>query len=106
MTPAEYIRLRRQAAGLSVEQVAAALAPERDKRGAARAFLGLIETKGAKVNTAAALHLLRRIFPFDIDVYHQLANDPADRHPTICRARGCSSWDFENACAPGHGCQA
>lgn len=105
LTPAAYIRLRREAANLSFERVVQALAPK-EGFAAARAFLRLLETPGAKVKDEKALRLLQRVFPFDVEVYGQLANEPADRHPSVCRVRGCSFWDAENLCAPGEGCRA
>lgn len=105
LSPAAYMRLRRKAAGLSFERVVQALAPKAGFA-VARAFLRLLETPGAKMKDDEALRLLQRVFPFDVDVYWQLAKEPADRHPPVCRVRGCSKWDGENNCARDEGCRA
>lgn len=91
LTPAGYLRLRREAAKLSISEVAGRLAP--DNRGEAAAFLRLIETPGARVSRTNTLLRLEAIFPFDPSVYGQLCDEPADRHPRICRSCGCSHWD-------------
>lgn len=93
LTAADYLRLRREAAKLSIPAVAAALVSTTADRGQAAAFLRLIETPGARVSRHDTLLRLQAIFPFDPAVYGQLIDEPADRHPQICRGCGCSYWD-------------
>lgn len=93
LTAADYLRLRREAAKLSIPAVAAALVSTSADRGEAAAFLRLIETPGARVSRHDTLLRLQAIFPFDPAVYGQLIDEPADRHPQICRGCGCSHWD-------------
>ena len=93
LTAAEYLRMRREAAKLSIDDVAAAMTRSRADRGEAAAFLRLIETPGTRVNRHDTLLRLQNVFPFDLAVYGQLLDEPADRHPQICRGCGCSHWD-------------
>jgi hypothetical protein len=93
LTAADYLRLRREAAKLSITDVAAAVSSDRAERGSAAALLRLFETPGARVSRHDTLLRLQTIFPFDPAVYQQLIDEPADRHPQICRGCGCSHWD-------------
>ena len=99
LRPSEYLALRRKAAGLSVDEVATILAPAARNRAACRALVRLWETRGVAAS-ADAVRELRRAFPLDIDVYRQLATEPVERHPRVCRACGCSEWD---PCGNDHG---
>jgi hypothetical protein len=102
MTPASYLRLRRKAAGLGKDQVAARLSPRVSDRGDARMLVDMLETEGCKARKPETLDALRAVFAFDPDVYRQLATEPSDRHPQVCRGCGCSKWD---ACdEAGQGC--
>ena len=65
--------------------------PGRDRTDAV-ALIRLWETEGMRAQFPAVLRL-KGAFPFDAEVYHQLSSEPADRHPAICRACGCSHWD-------------
>lgn len=93
LTAADYLRLRREAAKLSISAVAAAMTSNSADRGQAAAFLRLIERPGTRVNRQDTLLRLQQVFPFDPAVYGQLIDEPADRHPQICRGCGCSHWD-------------
>lgn len=103
MTPARYLQLRREAAGLSIAQVAARLPTRHVDADMAASVIRTLETPGARARHRATLDALRTVFPFDIDVYRQLCEEPAERHPMICRGCGCSTHD---ACveADGHTC--
>lgn len=113
MTPSRYLRLRREAAGLSRMQVAQRLydikikrlfgdrRPRRlyDSLAQALATVQQLETQGAYAKYRPMIDFLGGIVPLDVDVYHQLRNEPADRHPLVCRSCGCSTHDAcENAC--------
>lgn len=93
LTPAAYLRLRREAAGLSIRHVAGMLAREADQVATALDLVHALETPGNTARRRETLESLRDVFAFDIDVYHQLADEPADRHPAVCRGCGCSEWD-------------
>lgn len=107
MTPSRYLRLRREAAGLSRTQVAQRLydikikRPFGDRRprrlydsvAQALATVQQLETPGAYSRYRPMINFLGGIVPLDVDVYHQLRNEPADRHPLVCRGCGCSTHD-------------
>lgn len=91
LTPAAYLRLRRKAAGVSIANAARRLAP--NNVGEASALIALLETDGAAARYVETLHGLRDAFPFDVDLYVQLRDAPADAHPRVCRGCGCSHWN-------------
>lgn len=93
LIPAAYLKLRRLAAGLSVEQVARRIAPRARDQAEATALIYLLETPGVRARHTETLIMLAKVFPFDPLVYRQLAEEPADRHPRVCRGCGCSHWD-------------
>ena len=93
MTPANYVRLRRKAAGLSIEQVAEQLMPRAGFRPKVVAFLRILEMEGCNANHRHDIERLASVFPLDPDVYFQLLNDPADSLPRICSGCGCSAFD-------------
>jgi len=103
VTPAAYLRLRREAAGLSVRTVAGMLARNANDVAHALDLINALETPGNTARRPETLENLRDVFPFDPDVYRQLATAAADQHPRICRGCGCSQWDpcgnSHNACA-------
>jgi hypothetical protein len=98
LRPAAYLRLRREAAGLSVEDVATMLAPTFTDRATARAFVRLLEVDLVVARKARPIERLAACYPLDPAVYYQLAG-PAP-HPQVCRGCGCSQWD------PCHGEQS
>ena len=102
MPPARYLRLRREAAGLTRHEVARRLfGADQAKVEIAVSLLASLETPGVRARVGQTLERLIVAFPFDADVYRQLANDPADSHPLVCAGCGCTQND---ACvsADGH----
>lgn len=98
LSPAGYLKLRRKAAGLSVDAVAQRIpANSQDE---ARALMCLLETEGTKARYRQTIEAFADVFPIDADVYMQLRDTPADQHPRICRGCGCSEWD---PCVTGDG---
>lgn len=97
MTPGAYLRVRRQAAGLSLDDVAVRLAVEPAYPAMSRAeWLAAMEEDIAPVapDTARAL---RQVFAFDLIVLDRIANGmPVE----ICRGCACSWYD---ACETKHG---
>jgi hypothetical protein len=93
LKPASYIRLRREAAGMSLRTVAGMLARNAGEVAMALDLVHALETPGNTARRPDTLDALRSIFPFDPDVYRQLATEPAENHPRICRGCGCSHWD-------------
>jgi hypothetical protein len=94
LTPAAYVALRRKAAGLSVEQVAERLSRRACDQAEIRALVRQLETPGITARHVSSLDILRDAFPLDPNVYFQLAFEPVDRHPRVCRGCGCSHWDL------------
>ena len=98
LSPAGYLRLRRKAAGLSVETVARRISANNQDE--ARALVCLLETEGTKARYRETVEGFADAFPIDVDVYMQLRDTPGDQHPRICRGCGCSEWD---PCVAGDG---
>lgn len=93
LLPAEYIKLRRTAAGLSVAAAAEQIARKGADQSEVRALIRMLETPGNVARHRVTLELLTKAFPLDPYVYSQLATQPADRRPWICRTCGCSAHD-------------
>lgn len=93
LSPAAYLKLRRLAAGLTVEGLAELIAPRHTDRSEARALVRCLETEGVRARNRETIDLLADHFRIDPDVYHQLATEPPSRHPLICRGCGCSEYD-------------
>ncbi|SDA21735.1 hypothetical protein [Sphingomonas sp. NFR15] len=103
MTPWRYLKLRRLAAGLTIERLAESITPRGRDRRKTVALIALLETEGAHARNDLTLRALANAFPFDPLVYRQLAEEPADRHPRVCGTCGCSHWD---PCESEAGCCA
>ena len=110
MTPGTYLRMRREAAGIDVTDVASGLAvlPWAIRRvGAAERDELALRVAAAEEDrlpyTRPQAELLRNVFAFDVDVYHQLlmlhfaGDDPRARVglpvPQLCRDCACSWYD-------------
>ncbi len=93
MQPWDYLRLRREAAGLSIDDVATRLSPRIATRSEAAALVRLLEVRNVRVKQTRTLALLANIYPFDPGVYRQLAWSPPSEHPPVCRGCSCSYWD-------------
>jgi len=90
LTAAQYLRLRRTAAGLSIDDVATSLAPQIADRTEAADLVRSLETPGRFARARSTVERFAAIFSLDPDVYFQLIEEPAERHPTVCRGCGCS----------------
>lgn len=96
MTPGTYLQRRRQAAGKSLADVAAAIATEPRLAEHARTVeLQMIESdvRPARFDTIV---VLRKVYPFDLDVLAQLvriALGADDEPPRFCRICACSEFD-------------
>lgn len=113
LTPQAYLALRRRAARLSVDDAASLIVenttsprfmPRSERLAEARALIRQLETPGILARHVTTVDLLAAAFPLDPNVYYQLAHEPADRHPAVCRGCGCSQWDAcdrgaDGACA-------
>ncbi|WP_267383222.1 hypothetical protein [Sphingomonas sp. GC_Shp_2] len=78
---------------MTIRETAAMMARTSAEVWPALDLISVLETPGARARYRASLERLRTVFAFDVDVYYQLADEPADRHPRICRSCGCSDWD-------------
>lgn len=94
MSAALYLELRRKAAGLTRYDLARRLARRGaftlDRR-AAMALIEQLERPGTTARHPEVIRAIAELIPIDPDVYAQLANDPAARHPRVCRRCGCSA---------------
>ncbi|WP_052507961.1 helix-turn-helix domain-containing protein [Sphingomonas hengshuiensis] len=101
MTPGTYLRKRRTAAGLSIEDVAALLPtePHVDLRARVEWLRG-IEEGAYPAMTPNTVLAMREAFPFDPDIVcwlFALQNSPDLPAPRLCRICACSE---EDACVP------
>ncbi|WP_374414229.1 hypothetical protein [Novosphingobium colocasiae] len=93
--PWDYIRMRRLAAGLSIEQASRPFWHHDRHRGDVERNMARIETVGFRVKR---LWDMSRAYPLSLAVYRQLCDMPSDQHPHICRACGWDEWSsqFDN----------
>jgi len=96
MTPGTYLRLRREAAGTSIDDVVAMLPTEPRVDAIARAaWLRGIEADEAPIG-AEVIKALRYAFAFDARVLRWLADlrsSPGLLAPRLCRKCACSEFD-------------
>lgn len=92
LTPADYLRLRREAASVTIEEAATRIAP-RDLVDVAERFLRDLERPGTVAKYTHTLQRISYAFPFNLAVYRQLAEQLADCHPRICRTCGVTASD-------------
>jgi hypothetical protein len=100
ITPGTYLRMRREAANLSIEQVAQICWSDGIGLAAAIAAIEEAEADHALLEGADLIRLLQA-FRFAPSIYWQIAQDL--RVPPLCRMCGCS-WDDACEEAPGIGC--
>lgn len=93
LTPSAYLRLRRKAWNLTIDDVADLLARNGGDQAEARSLIAMLEKDGVTARGRDTLELVATVLPIDVDVYFQLATEPTDRHPSICRGCGCSQHD-------------
>ena len=94
MTPARYLQLRRLAAGLTIEQVAALFVHRPEQLADVEKTLRSFETPGFVVKPWVAA-ALERAFRLDVQIYRALAEEPAERHPMLCASCGWDEWSQE-----------
>lgn len=107
---ASYLGLRIAAAGYTVDAFARAvimvqdhnrpvpaarptIAESRLRYRQMRNDVALALRPRARLRDPAILDLVASLIPFDPAVYRQLASEPTDRHPVVCRGCGCSGND-------------
>lgn len=98
LAPHAYLRLRREASGLSVKEAAAILAGDSHDVQRVASFIQRLETPGRTALYRSSVDYLRAAYPLDPAVYWQLVDEPPSRHPRVCRGCGCSTHD---RCSPG-----
>lgn len=102
LTPAGYLALRRNALGLTEQQLACRLEILwRRERPALTVqhpvgtymlyMVRALEMPSAKARRPETIDAIAAVMPIDADVYWQLANNPAHLHPRVCRGCGCST---------------
>jgi len=91
VAPWDYIRIRREAEGLSVTQAASRIIRAGEGLPEATANLRTFEFPNVRVKNIERFDL-GRAFPFSAEVYRQLAFLPAEQHPRICRSCGWDHW--------------
>lgn len=98
MTPAHYLHLCRKASGLAIGAVAGRITPRHSQRSRIAAHIRLLETHGVTAKRRRDIERLAAIFALDVDVYFQLATQPAEHHPHICPGCGWSLNDRRPRC--------
>ena len=91
IAPWSYIRMRRRAAGLTIEEAAKPFYKRDEHRADVENNLRTFETPGVRVKAIRDLDL-PRAFPFDPAIYEQLADTPAEQHPQLCVRCGWDEW--------------
>lgn len=90
--PWDYIRMRREAAGLSIEQAAKPFWHRKEHRADVERNFQRIETVGFRVKR---LWDMSRSFQLNLTVYRQLCDTPPDMHPRLCLACGWDEWSAQ-----------
>jgi hypothetical protein len=90
--PWDYIRMRREAACLSVEQAARPFWHRKEHRADVERNMHRIETVGFRVKR---LWDMSRSFRLNLTVYRQLCDTPPDVHPRLCLACGWDEWSAQ-----------
>lgn len=88
--PWEYVKMRRQAAGLTIAQVANDFWVRSEHRQTVESRFADLERENLRFKRLYITQGLRYVF--SIDVYHQLANLPPHQHPQLCLACGWDQW--------------
>ena len=91
MTPGNYLRLRREAAGLTMDDVVMLITPDERRWPLALVLTFAIELDEV-VPSSSELEALRFAFPFDRYIFRQLVGR-LDPKPEICGTCGCSALD-------------
>lgn len=90
--PWDYIRMRREAAGLSIEQAARPFWHHKEHRADVERNFDRIETVGFRVKR---LWDMSRSFRLNLTVYRQLCDTPPHMHPRLCLACGWDEWSAQ-----------
>lgn len=88
--PWEYARLRRKAAGVTIEQAARPYWHRPEHRDDVERMVRRLEEPGYRMTDHFYAADMSRSYPFSVDVYRQLCLLPPHQHPKLCRKCG---WD-------------
>ncbi len=110
MTPWTYLALRRNAGGITQQQLADRLTALSRRERPLITIVGpveqhmlravkTLETSGFTSRVPVLIDAIAAVMLFDADVYWQLARNAPQRHPRVCRGCGCSTHD---ACQHDH----
>ncbi|WP_103730670.1 hypothetical protein [Novosphingobium sp. HII-3] len=87
--PWDYVRMRREAAGLSIEEASKPFWHRPEHRADVERNMAQIEAVGFRVKR---LWDMSRAFRLNLTIYRQLCDTPPDQHPRLCRACGWDEW--------------
>lgn len=90
--PWDYIRMRRLAAGLSIEEASRPFWHRPEHRADVERNMRQIEAVGFRVKS---LWDMSRSFRLNLTVYRQLCDTPPDMHPRLCLACGWDEWSIQ-----------
>jgi hypothetical protein len=90
--PWDYVRMRRLAAGLSIQQASRPFWHRPEHRADVERNMAQIETVGFRVKR---LWDMSRAFRLNLTVYRQLCDNPAHMHPRLCLACGWDEWSTQ-----------
>lgn len=90
--PWDYIRMRRESAGLSIAQAARPFWHHAEHQADVERNMRRIETVGFRVQR---LWDMSRSFRLNLTVYRQLCDTPPDMHPRLCLACGWDEWSAQ-----------
>ncbi|MCB2048546.1 MAG: hypothetical protein KDE32_10005 [Novosphingobium sp.] len=88
--PWDYVRMRRQAAGRSIEQAARPYWHRPEHQADVERNFRMFESVGFRLERGFYVVDMSRSHPLDIDIYRQLCTGDPRRHPRLCMACG---WD-------------
>lgn len=90
--PWEYVRMRREAAGLTIEQAARPYWHRPEHQADVERNVRALETVGFRMQREFFAADMSRAFSFNVDVYRQLCDTPPDQHPHLCLSCGWDEW--------------
>lgn len=96
--PWDYVRMRREAAGLSIADAARPYWHRPEHRADVERNLQTLETVGFRVQRHFFVLDMSRSYPLNIAVYRQLCDDRAEQHPRLCLGCGWDEWTDQLDC--------
>jgi hypothetical protein len=93
--PWDYIRMRREAAGLTIEQAARPYWHREEHQADVERNLATLESVGFHLRRNFYVVDMSRSYRLSIDVYRKLCLTGPDRHPRLCLACAWDEWTPE-----------